>query len=51
MFQGPVPESVLYALYARGLPVTQNVKLPTDADEIAALAVGNTIEKTSAKKQ
>lgn len=49
--QGSVLGPVLYLLYTCDIPVTDNIKLATFADDTAVLAVGNSIEETTANLQ
>ena len=42
---------VLYLLYTWNIPVAENIQLATFADDTAVLAVGNTIEETTANLQ
>lgn len=49
--QGSVLGPVLYVLYTYDIPMTENIKLATFADDTAVLAVGNTIEETTTNLQ
>ena len=49
--QGRVFGPILYLSYTCNIPVAENIKLATFADDTAVLAVGNTIEETTANLQ
>ena len=49
--QGSVLGPILYLLYTCDIPQAESVTIATFADDIACLAVGNTIEQATSRLQ